>query len=164
MTVCDSLLICLGCFRISLTSFFFFFWLQMRWYVHGRGCMSPCLCLEMYRRSPCARGRVHFDFSEEVIRKLHATNHSHPHRLELRSAHIHVFMLPCFCWCPFWYYSWLQNVPKPAQTHKTTQYVVYTTYWVVFCLYFSLSFKCNVLSQDSALLHTIGNLFLPMCG
>lgn len=37
---------------------------------------------EMYRRSPCARGRVHFDFSEEVIRKLHATNHGHTHRLD----------------------------------------------------------------------------------
>ncbi|KAG9351040.1 hypothetical protein JZ751_024930, partial [Albula glossodonta] len=28
----------------------------------------------MIRRSPCHRGRVHFDFSEEVIKRIHASN------------------------------------------------------------------------------------------
>lgn len=48
------------------------------------GSVSVCVhvCVgAMYRRSPCARGRVHFDFSEEVIRKLHAVNHGHTNRL-----------------------------------------------------------------------------------
>ncbi|KAA0712917.1 cAMP-specific 3',5'-cyclic phosphodiesterase 4B [Triplophysa tibetana] len=27
----------------------------------------------MLRRSPCHRGRVHFDFSEEVVRRLHVS-------------------------------------------------------------------------------------------
>ncbi|KAK5906987.1 hypothetical protein CesoFtcFv8_004882 [Champsocephalus esox] len=36
----------------------------------------------MYRRSPSARGRIHFDFSEEVVRKLHAANHAHSFDVE----------------------------------------------------------------------------------
>ena len=49
--------------------------------MHRSVCAWVHVCVgAMYRRSPCARGRVHFDFSEEVIRKLHATNHGHAHR------------------------------------------------------------------------------------
>ncbi|MED6283928.1 hypothetical protein CHARACLAT_014069 [Characodon lateralis] len=44
----------------------------------------------MYRRSPCARGRVHFDFSEEVVKKLHATNHNHPHRINTENQNVSV--------------------------------------------------------------------------
>ncbi|KAM9385086.1 3',5'-cyclic-AMP phosphodiesterase 4B isoform 1-T1 [Pholidichthys leucotaenia] len=40
----------------------------------------------MYRRSPCARGRVHFDFSEEVIRKLHAANHGHASSFDVENG------------------------------------------------------------------------------
>ncbi|XP_019730820.1 cAMP-specific 3',5'-cyclic phosphodiesterase 4B-like isoform X3 [Hippocampus comes] len=40
----------------------------------------------MYRRSPCARGRVHFDFSEEVIRKLHAVNHGHTNSFDVENG------------------------------------------------------------------------------
>uniref|UniRef100_A0A8C5HRG7 Phosphodiesterase n=1 Tax=Gouania willdenowi TaxID=441366 RepID=A0A8C5HRG7_GOUWI len=40
----------------------------------------------MYRRSPCARGRVHFDFSEEVIRRLHAANHVHTHSFDVENG------------------------------------------------------------------------------
>lgn len=57
-----------------------FFWLCMWWYVVSSVCMKKVYVGAMYRRSPCARGRVHFDFSEEVIRKLHAANHGHAHR------------------------------------------------------------------------------------
>lgn len=49
--------------------------------------MHEFMCVgEMYRRSPCARGRVHFDFSEEVIRKLHATNHGHTHSFDVENG------------------------------------------------------------------------------
>lgn len=102
--------------------------------VCGNACDGMCrlvcawvhVCVgAMYRRSPCARGRVHFDFSEEVIRKLHAANHGHNHRLGHTDKHTatctHTFMLPfcvtfkqkpvpllwilslcCLIWCQFW--------------------------------------------------------------
>lgn len=35
---------------------------------------STAVCLRaMLRRSPCHRGRVHFDFSEEVVKRLHTS-------------------------------------------------------------------------------------------
>lgn len=65
-------------------------WLCLWWYALRSVCMSAWVCVEaMYRRSPCARGRVHFDFSEEVIRRLHAANHGHTHRLGRTDNHTH---------------------------------------------------------------------------
>lgn len=52
-------------------------------YVLGESCRgdatratlnSTAVCLRaMLRRSPCHRGRVHFDFSEEVVKRLHTS-------------------------------------------------------------------------------------------
>ncbi|CDQ60875.1 unnamed protein product [Oncorhynchus mykiss] len=36
----------------------------------------------MYRRSPCHRSRAHFDFSEDVVKGLHASSHTHSFDVE----------------------------------------------------------------------------------
>lgn len=73
--------------RVSLVVLWFWWWHNWSLCVHEAAFECVCVCSgAMYRRSPCARGRVHFDFSEEVIRKLHAANHGHVNSFDVENG------------------------------------------------------------------------------
>lgn len=57
--------------------------LSVRGFMQGSALNSTAVCSRaMLRRSPCHRSRVHFDFSEEVVKRLHTSTL----RLELTSS------------------------------------------------------------------------------
>lgn len=71
---------------------------ESRWTDAASVCECAAVHLKaMYRRSPCHKGRIYFDFSEEVVNRLHAST--------FRSEHIHshfslshsVCLLPSVC-------------------------------------------------------------------
>lgn len=60
---------------------------------HAGPMLLVCVCERaavrlraMYRRSPCHKGRIYFDFSEEVVKRLHAS--------AFRSEHVHSHFPP----------------------------------------------------------------------